>query len=140
VGQDLRVKVNANIGTSGDLCDEDLELSKLEAALRAGTDTVMDLSTGGNLRSVRRKIVRESTVPVGSVPIYEAIVNATRNRGGGERMEPDEMLDAIRLHGEDGISFVTVHCGVTLSALAHLEKNRRVCGIVSRGEAFLPGG
>jgi phosphomethylpyrimidine synthase len=137
VGADLRVKVNANIGTSGDLCDEDLELKKLEAAVAAGSDTVMDLSTGGNLRSVRRKIVRESAIPVGSVPIYEAIVNANRSRGGGEHMEPEEMLDAIRLHGEDGISFVTVHCGVTLSALEHLARKPRVCGIVSRGGSFL---
>ena len=137
VGAGLRVKVNANIGTSGDLCDEDLELRKLEAAVSAGADTVMDLSTGGNLRSVRRRIVRESSIPVGSVPIYEAIVNATRRRGGGEHMEPEEMLDAIRLHGEDGISFVTVHCGVTLSGLAHLERKPRVCGIVSRGGSFL---
>ncbi|MDQ7785311.1 MAG: phosphomethylpyrimidine synthase ThiC [Desulfomonilaceae bacterium] len=137
VGADLRVKVNANIGTSGDLYDEDLELRKLEAAVKAGADAVMDLSTGGNLRSVRRKIVRESSIPVGSVPIYEAIVNATRVRGAGERMEPDEMLDAIRLHGEDGISFVTVHCGVTRAALSHLEDKPRACGIVSRGGSFL---
>ena len=137
VGENLRVKVNANIGTSGDLHDEDLELRKLEAAIEAGTDAVMDLSTGGDLRSMRRKIVAASGVPVGSVPVYEAIVNSARRRGGGERMEPEEMLDAIRLHGEDGISFVTVHCGVTLSALAHLELKPRVCGIVSRGGSFL---
>ena len=137
IGEGLGVKVNANIGTSGDIADEDLELRKLEAALKAGTDAVMDLSTGGNLRSVRRKIVEASSVPVGSVPIYEAIVGAARKRGGGDRMEPEEMLDAIRLHGEDGISFVTVHCGVTLSALAHLGQTTRVCGIVSRGGSFL---
>lgn len=136
-GEALRVKVNANIGTSGDIADEDLELRKLEAAVKAGTDAVMDLSTGGNLRSVRRKIVEASSVPVGSVPIYEAIVGAARKRGGGDRMEADEMLDAIRLHGEDGISFVTVHCGVTLSALEHLGQITRVCGIVSRGGSFL---
>jgi phosphomethylpyrimidine synthase len=137
VGENLRVKVNANIGTSGDLYDEDLELRKLEAALNARTDTVMDLSTGGDLRSVRRRIVEASTVPVGSVPIYEAIVNAVRHRGGGEKMEPQEMLDAIRLHGEDGISFVTVHCGVTLTGLEYLEEKPRACGIVSRGGSFL---
>ncbi|MBI5569912.1 MAG: phosphomethylpyrimidine synthase ThiC [Desulfomonile tiedjei] len=137
VGTGLRVKVNANIGTSGDLHDEDRELRKLEAAVKAGTDAVMDLSTGGDLRSVRRKIVSGSSVPVGSVPIYEAIVNSVRRKGGAEKMEPDEMLDAIRLHGEDGISFVTVHCGVTLSALKHIERNPRVCGIVSRGGSFL---
>lgn len=136
-GEGLRVKVNANIGTSGDLVDEDKELRKLRAAISAGADAVMDLSTGGDLRSVRRKIIQESTVPVGSVPVYEAIVGSTRRRGGGEYMEPDEMLDAIRLHGEDGISFVTVHCGVTLSAIEHLEKKPRVCGIVSRGGSFL---
>jgi phosphomethylpyrimidine synthase len=137
VGRNLRVKVNANIGTSPDLYDEDFELRKLETAVKAGTDTVMDLSTGGNLRSVRRKIVSESPVPVGSVPIYEAIVDAQRKRGNGKMMEPAQMLDAISLHGEDGISFVTVHCGVTLSALAHLERKPRVCGIVSRGGSFL---
>jgi phosphomethylpyrimidine synthase len=137
VGENLRIKVNANIGTSGDLHDEDFELRKLEAAVKAGADAVMDLSTGGDLRSVRRKIVDASPVPVGSVPIYEALVESVRRKGGGEKMLPEEMLDAIRLHGEDGISFVTVHCGVTLSALAHLERKPRVCGIVSRGGSFL---
>lgn len=137
VGENLRVKVNANIGTSGDLHDEALELQKLRAAIDAGTDAVMDLSTGGDLRSVRRRIVDESPVPVGSVPIYEAIVDSVRKRGGGEKMDPEEMLDAIRLHGQDGISFVTVHCGVTLAALEHLEHKPRVCGIVSRGGSFL---
>ena len=137
VGENLRIKVNANIGTSVDLHDEDLELRKLEAAQKAGADAVMDLSTGGDLRSIRRKIISESSLPVGSVPIYEAIVEATRKRGGGEWMEPDQMLDAIRLHGEDGISFVTVHSGVTLSVLEHLENEPRVCGIVSRGGSFL---
>ncbi len=137
VGENLRVKVNANIGSSGDLHDEAVELSKLRAAEDAGADTVMDLSTGGDLRAIRKRIVEESSIPVGSVPIYEAIVGAMRKRGGSEKMEPEEMLDAIRLHGEDGISFVTVHCGVTLSALKHLELKPRTCGIVSRGGSFL---
>ena len=137
VGRNLRVKVNANIGTSQDLADEERELRKLGAAIKAGADTVMDLSTGGNLREVRLKVIRESSIPVGSVPIYEAIVGAVRRRGGGERMDPEEMLDAIRLHGEDGISFVTVHCGVTQAALEHLNLRPRVCGIVSRGGSFL---
>lgn len=137
VGKGLKIKVNANIGTSGDVHDEDLELEKLEAAVKAGADAVMDLSTGGNLRSVRKKIVTHSRIPVGSVPIYEAIVKAVREKGGGEKMTSDEMLAAIRLHGEDGISFVTVHCGVTQSVLDRLEKSPRVCGIVSRGGSFL---
>ncbi len=137
VGEDLKVKVNANIGTSPDLVDEDLELQKLDAAVRAGADAVMDLSTGGDLRSIRKKIVNESSIPVGSVPIYEAIVKSVRTLGAPEKMTGDEMLEAIRLHGEDGISFVTVHCGVTRSALDHLEKKPRVCGIVSRGGSFL---
>lgn len=137
VGKGLKIKVNANIGTSGDVHDEDLELRKLEAAVKAGADAVMDLSTGGNLRSVRKKIVSASDIPVGSVPIYEAIVKSVREKGGGEKMTADEMLDAIRLHGEDGISFVTVHCGVTRSVLQRMEKSPRVCGIVSRGGSFL---
>jgi phosphomethylpyrimidine synthase len=137
VGVGLRVKVNANIGTSGDLSDEGFELRKLEAAINAGTDAVMDLSTGGNLRSIRRRIVQASAVPIGSVPIYEAIVNAIRRKGDPDAMEPSEMLDAIRQHGEDGVSFVTVHCGVNLEALARLESKPRVCGIVSRGGSLL---
>ncbi len=137
VGENLKIKVNANIGSSADLHDEDFELRKLEAACKAGADAVMDLSTGGDLRSMRRKIIAESSVPVGSVPIYEAIVESVRHKGGGEKMTADEMLDAIRLHGEDGISFVTVHCGVNLAVLAHLEKHPRVCGVVSRGGSFL---
>jgi phosphomethylpyrimidine synthase len=136
VGEKLRIKVNANIGTSGDVHDDDFELRKLAAAVKAGADAVMDLSTGGDLRSVRKKIVSESPVPVGSVPIYEAIVKSFRSRGA-EKMEPEEMLDAIRLHGDDGISFVTVHCGVTLAALERLTKKPRICGIVSRGGSFL---
>ena len=137
VGKGLKIKVNANIGTAGDVHDEDLELRKLEAAVKAGADAVMDLSTGGNLRSVRKKIVSASDIPVGSVPIYEAIVKSVREKGGGEKMTAEEMLDAIRLHGEDGISFVTVHCGVTRAVLDRLEKSPRVCGIVSRGGSFL---
>ncbi|MEW6351168.1 MAG: phosphomethylpyrimidine synthase ThiC [Thermodesulfobacteriota bacterium] len=137
VGEGLRIKVNANIGTSGDIHDEDLEIRKLDAAIKAGADAVMDLSTGGDLRSIRRRIIGESSVPVGSVPIYEAIVDAARRRGGAEKMSADEMLDAIRLHGEDGISFVTVHCGVNLSVLEHLRQKPRVIGIVSRGGSFL---
>jgi len=137
VGEGIKVKVNANIGTSADLHDDDRELRKLEAAIQAGADTVMDLSTGGNLRSIRRRIIAASSIPVGSVPIYEAIVAATRRGGGGENMEPEEMLDAIRQHGEDGISFVTVHCGVNLSALKLLGDKPRVCGVVSRGGSFL---
>ncbi|MGD9817601.1 MAG: phosphomethylpyrimidine synthase ThiC [Desulfomonilaceae bacterium] len=137
IGKGLKIKVNANIGTSGDVSDEEMELRKLHAASRAGADAVMDLSTGGNLRSVRKKIVEASQIPVGSVPIYEAIVKAVREKGGAEKMTADEMLAAIRLHGEDGISFVTVHCGVTLSVLARLEDSPRVCGIVSRGGSFI---
>ena len=137
VGEGLRVKVNANIGTSPDLVDEDLELQKLEAAVKAGADAVMDLSTGGDLRSIRKKIVNESAIPVGSVPIYEAIVKSVRTLGSAEKMTGDQMLDAIRLHGEDGISFVTVHCGVNWNAINNLEKKPRVCGIVSRGGSFI---
>ncbi|MGC8602092.1 MAG: phosphomethylpyrimidine synthase ThiC [Desulfomonilaceae bacterium] len=137
VGEGLKVKVNANIGTSPDLVDLSLELRKLEAAVKAGADAVMDLSTGGDLRSVRKQIVNESKVPVGSVPIYEAIVQSVRTLGSAEKMTGNQMLDAIRLHGEDGISFVTVHCGVNWDALKNLEKKRRVCGIVSRGGSFI---
>ena len=102
LGEDLRVKVNANIGTSPISTMKIWNYASWKLPSKAGVDTVMDLSTGGDLRSVRRKIVRQASVPVGSVPIYEAIVEAMRKSGGAETMQPDE-ITIPRLHGEDGI-------------------------------------
>jgi phosphomethylpyrimidine synthase len=137
VGQGLRVKVNANLGTSTDYADIGAELEKLKAAEEAGADAVMDLSTGGDLRAIRRRIMEAANVCVGSVPIYEAAAGAARARGGLDKMTAADMIRAVRTHAEDGVDFVTVHCGVTKRIAESEALKRRVCGIVSRGGTFL---
>ncbi|MBU4386652.1 MAG: phosphomethylpyrimidine synthase ThiC [Actinobacteria bacterium] len=139
IGKGLRTKVNANIGTSVDSADPEIELAKLNVATEAGADTVMDLSTGGDIDSVRRKILAGSVVPVGTVPIYQAAIESQDRHGSIVQMTPDEMFGAIERHAADGVDFVTVHCGVTIRALDCLESTGRIADIVSRGGAFLSG-
>ncbi|MCX8023400.1 MAG: phosphomethylpyrimidine synthase ThiC [Syntrophorhabdaceae bacterium] len=137
VGKGMRVKVNANIGTSSERADIKEELEKLEAAKKAGADTVMDLSTGGDLNEIRRVIIEEAGIPLGTVPIYQAAVEAVKKRKTITKMDPEEIFDTIERHGEDGVDFITVHCGVTRSSIERLKKQGRVTDIVSRGGAFL---
>lgn len=137
IGRGLRTKVNANIGTSADCAKPSLELAKLRAAVDAGADAVMDLSTGGDLAAIRKKIIAACPVPLGTVPIYQAAVARTRAGGGIASMTEDGIFGAIEEHGRDGVDFVTVHCGVTLAALERLKEQGRVMDIVSRGGAFL---
>ncbi|MCM8764855.1 MAG: phosphomethylpyrimidine synthase ThiC [Candidatus Omnitrophica bacterium] len=137
IGESLRVKVNTNIGTSPDVCDIDFELEKLKTACRLKSDAVMDLSTGGNLDEIRKKIVQNSPVPVGSVPVYQAMTEAIERYGTIEKMKEDDLFEVIERHARDGISFVTVHCGVTLACMELLKKKKRKTGIVSRGGAFI---
>jgi phosphomethylpyrimidine synthase len=139
IGKGLRTKVNANIGTSSDFCDLNTELKKLQTAIDFGADTVMDLSTGGDISAIRRAIMRASTVPVGTVPVYQAGIEAIENRGAIVNMAVDEIFAVIEEHAKDGVDFMTVHCGVTQASLARLKKQGRMTDIVSRGGAFLIG-
>jgi phosphomethylpyrimidine synthase len=139
IGKGLRTKVNANIGTSSDFCDLNTELRKLQTAINFGADTVMDLSTGGDISAIRRAIMRASTVPVGTVPIYQAGIEAIENRGAIVNVSVDDIFAVIEDHAKDGIDFMTVHCGVTQASLARLKKQGRMTDIVSRGGAFLIG-
>lgn len=139
IGRGLRTKVNANIGTSSDFCDLNTELGKLETAITFGADTVMDLSTGGDISAIRRAIMRGSTVPVGTVPVYQAGIEAIDNHGAIVNMTVDEIFAVIEEHGKDGVDFMTVHCGVTRESLARLKRQGRKTDIVSRGGAFLIG-
>jgi phosphomethylpyrimidine synthase len=137
IGESLRTKINANIGTSPDVCDINFEIKKLKAAEKYGTDTVMDLSIGGDIDEIRRKIIKESNVPVGTVPIYEAAIESIREKGGIVKMDEEKIFKVIEKHAEDGVSFITVHCGVNLKAIERLRKNPRKSLVVSRGGAFL---
>ena len=138
IGEGLTTKVNANLGTSKDLPDPERELEKLRVALEAGADTVMDLSTGGPIDEVRRLIREHCPVPLGTVPIYQAAVEAVEKKKKAiVEMTVDEIFEAIVRHAEDGVDFMTVHCGVTREVLERLENRRRVLGVVSRGGSFL---
>jgi len=131
VGCGLRVKVNANIGTSSVKSDLKTELKKLKAAIEAGTDTIMDLSTGGDLDRIRREVVKNCPLPVGTVPIYQAMIEA----GGITRMNIAGYLAVFERHAKDGVDFATVHAGVTRKVIPLLKK--RVMKCVSRGGSFL---
>ena len=137
VGEGLTVKVNANVGTSPDYADVEREVAKLRAAIEAGSDAFMDLSTGGDLRAIRKRLLAESDICSGSVPIYEAAVRAVREHRSIMDMTADSMLEAVRTHAEDGVDFATIHCGVTAALVKQYRKMKRVCGIVSRGGTFL---
>ncbi len=137
VGSGLRTKVNANLGSSPDESGLSNEMRKLETAVKYGTDTVMDLSVGGDLDQIRQRFIDESPVPVGSVPIYNAAVEAVRSEKAVVQMTPDDMFRAIQRHVSDGIDFITVHCGTTLDALKRLREQGRITDVVSRGGAFL---
>jgi len=137
VGKGLCVKVNANLGTSPERSGVKEELEKLKMAREAGADTVMDLSTGGNLDEIRKVIISEAQIPIGTVPIYQAAVEAVKKRKTITKMDPDEIFEVIERHGMDGVDFVTVHCGVTQRSLERLRNQGRITDIVSRGGAFL---
>jgi phosphomethylpyrimidine synthase len=139
IGKGLRTKVNANIGTSSDYGDADTELDKLRIAVEYKSDTVMDLSTGGDTGAIRRAILRESPIPLGTVPIYEAGIEAIDRRGAIINMTADDLFAVIEQQAEEGVDFMTVHCGVTQAAITRLKRQGRVTDVVSRGGAFLLG-
>lgn len=139
IGKGLTIKVNANIGTSSDYGTTDSELEKLHTAIHFGADAVMDLSTGGDITATRQVIIAASTLPVGTVPIYQAGLEAIERHGAIVNMTVDEIFAVIEQQAKDGVDFMTVHCGVTQAAIARLKKQSRVTDIVSRGGAFLIG-
>ncbi len=136
VGKGVKTKVNANIGASTLTSDLETELKKLDAALRAKADAVMDLSLAENIREIRAKILARSPVPVGTVPIYEEATLARTKRGATVRLDAEEFLQVIEEQMADGVDFVTVHCGVTKGLVERLGSTPRLAGIVSRGGAI----
>lgn len=132
VGRYMSTKINANVGTSKDYDNPADEVEKARVAVKYGADAVMDLSTGSDLGAVRRRLVREIDVPIGTVPIY----HAARKRKNVVDMTSDDLFNSIREHAEDGVDFVTVHCGVNLAALDRLKKDPRIMNVVSRGGSF----
>ncbi|MBF0480814.1 MAG: phosphomethylpyrimidine synthase ThiC [Desulfovibrionaceae bacterium] len=137
IGQPGRIKINANIGTSPFICEPGLEIEKLKAAEAAGADTIMDLSTAGDLDAIRRAMLAASRLPLGTVPIY-AVAQKHANAGGDPAdFSAAELLEEIAKQAEQGVDFMTLHAGVTVRAAALAGEGRRVLGIVSRGGSIL---
>lgn len=139
IGKGLATKINANIGTSSDFGNIDTEMAKLKIVISSGAHAVMDLSTGGDIPAIRRAIISDCPIPLGTVPVYQAGVVAADRDGAMVKMTADDLFEAIENHARDGVDFVTVHCGVTRSAINRLKKQKRVTDVVSRGGAFLIG-
>jgi phosphomethylpyrimidine synthase len=131
IGVESLCKINANIGNSAVTSDIDEELKKLHTAVHYGADTVMDLSTGGDIHKIREAILRHSPVPIGTVPIYEAVSRVKRI----EDLTADVMLEVIEEQAEQGVDYMTIHGGVLIQYIPLVAK--RITGIVSRGGAIL---
>lgn len=139
VGKGLTTKVNANIGTSSSYPDPQPELLKLAAAIEAGADAVMDLSTGDNIEASRKAIIEASTVMVGTVPIYQATVEAIKKHGAVVHMTKEDLFAVIEQQAKDGADFMTIHCGINRNVLKALLSEGRVMDVVSRGGSFITG-
>ncbi len=137
LGKGLSTKVNANIGTSPDYANFKEELKKLDVAIKSGADAVMDLSTGGDIDKIRREIIKASSVAVGTVPIYQVAIEMRKKNKPFTKATADEIFEIIEKHLEDGVDFITVHCGITRETIKRMEKKRRVCGVVSRGGSMM---
>ena len=131
IGEGLKIKINANIGSSPDRAEVSHELEKLQICIDAKADTVMDLSTGGDIDKIRREIIKNSNIPVGTVPVYQAACSVN------DIVELDEkdFIDGIRKHIEDGVDFITIHAGLVRSSIPFIKK--RMMGVVSRGGALI---
>jgi phosphomethylpyrimidine synthase len=137
IGKGLSTKINANLGSSSEMEDVQLEVEKAKTAVNYGADTIMDLSTGSDFKEVRKEVMNAVDVPIGTVPIYEAAVTASRKKGAIIHMDEDDMFNAIINQAKEGVDFMTVHCGITRDTVEKLRRSKRIMGIVSRGGAFL---
>ncbi|ABN57487.1 MULTISPECIES: phosphomethylpyrimidine synthase ThiC [Methanoculleus] len=137
IGEGLRTKVNASIGTSTDMVDVDMEVEKVRQAERAGADTLMELSTGGDFLEIRRRVVEATTLSVGSVPLYQAFIEAARKRGAVVHMEPDDLFRITAEQAKLGTNFMAIHTGINYETMKRLQNQGRHGGLVSRGGAFM---
>ena len=137
IGRNLKIKVNANIGTSPMNINIGYERQKVLTAIKYGADAVMDLSTGGNISKIRKMVIETSAVPVGTVPLYGLLCELSHRKKRFVDATAEQMFGEIEKQLSDGVDFVTVHCGLTLKALKILKNKKRLVGIVSRGGSFL---
>lgn len=139
IGKTLKTKINANIGTSGDFHDVKDEIKKLEMAEQYKADTVMDLSTGGDITKIRRELIKSSSIPFGNVPVYQMVIDILKKGKTFVEMDPEEMLEFIEEQAADGVDYMTIHSGLTRRAVDRVKKQGRIAGIVSRGGSLTVG-
>jgi phosphomethylpyrimidine synthase len=137
IGAGLRTKVNASLGTSTDIVDIEMEIEKARMAELAGADTLMELSTGGDFLEIRRRVIENTELSVGSVPLYQAFIEAARNKGGVVFMDPDDLFRATADQARLGTNFMAIHTGINLETMKRLKNQGRHGGLVSRGGAFM---
>jgi len=133
IGKGLKTKINANIGTSSDFSSLEDELKKMAMVVEFKADTVMDLSTGGDINAIRRRLINACPIPFGNVPVYQMIKDQVSLGQTFIDMKPEAMLKTIRLQAQDGVDYMTIHCGLTRRAVDKIISQKRVAGIVSRG-------
>jgi len=137
VGKGMRTKVNASVGTSSDIVDIDLEVEKAKMAEKAGADSLMELSTGGDLVEVRKRVIAATPLSVGSVPLYQAFIEAIEKDGAVVNMDPDDLFRITAEQAKLGTNFMAIHTGINLLTVERLKNQGRYGGLCSRGGAFM---
>ena len=131
IGSMLRTKINVNLGTSRDCVDLNMELEKVNNAVKMGAEAIMDLSSFGDTQKFRRKLTAECPAIIGTVPIYDAVVYYHKAL---KDITAKEWLDIVRMHAEDGVDFMTIHCGINKATAKKFRADKRLMNIVSRGD------
>ena len=134
VGSMLRTKVNVNLGVSRDCKDYDVEMEKVMSAVRLGAEAIMDLSSHGDTQPFRQKLTRECPAMIGTVPVYDSVIHYQRDLA---ELTAQDFLEVIRMHAQDGVDFVTLHCGITRKTIEQIKKHKREMNIVSRGGSLV---
>ena len=134
IGSMLRTKINVNLGVSKDCKDYDVEMQKVLSAVNMGAEAIMDLSSHGNTQPFRRKLTSECPAMIGTVPVYDSVIHYQRDLA---TLTAQDFLDVIRMHAEDGVDFVTLHCGITRKTIEQIKKHKRKMNIVSRGGSLV---
>lgn len=134
VGSMLRTKINVNLGVSRDCKNYDVEMKKVMAAVDMGAEAIMDLSSHGNTQPFRRKLTSECPAMIGTVPVYDSVIHYQRDLA---TLTAKDFIDVVRLHAEDGVDFVTLHCGITRKTIDQIKKHKRKMNIVSRGGSLV---
>ena len=134
VGSMLRTKINVNLGVSRDCTDYNVEMQKVMSAVNMGAEAIMDLSSHGNTQPFRLKLTSECPAMIGTVPVYDSVIHYQRDL---ETLTARDFIDVVRLHAEDGVDFVTLHCGITKKTIEQIKQHKRKMNIVSRGGSLV---